>query len=582
MAVVWWVLFAIAVAAILGGIWRSIEGFRHPTGFDRVGLTVESTDPCISVSPSSHLARVAWPDAVDSDVGGCIVAVDGKAVGSSVSRETIGSLLDGPVDSRVKVTLEGRGARGDADFLRVPAVGWVPIGLLILDTLAASLYAVVALLLWRRRPLDPISRRVSFAFLLIGHLSKNAITFWIWREIPLHYILGLSGVLVVIVMLPAYPNGVYVPRAARWLRVAVPVATLAVFVIEAIAEMGLAELFGYAVVILLIAGLLLLMVRYFRMPAGLEKQQVKWAVFGIGAGFLLMIVSAGMADPTELATANPDTFALLTGLADVINELGFAAIPAGVGISLFEYRLNDADAAAGKSLGYAIVTVIVGVVWAVVQSVVGKATGRIFDNPMMTTAITTVIAALVFTPARGYVLSWTEAKFQPALVHLRKLPGKLVRWQTCDTPDELAEAALADLVDGVGAAYAAVLGDDGREWRVLGAHGIEPDAAAEQLALERPADPRKDPFPIRRELAEQLDMPDLLAIGPRSDGASYTRDEKAAIAMIVEPLSNALQAAALRERHMQVVEKSLAGIDRRLTQLEQELFPPGDKAPSRP
>jgi hypothetical protein len=200
---------------------------------------------------------------------------------------------------------------------------------------------------------------------------------------------------------------------------------------------------------------------------------------------------------------------------------------------------------------------------------------------MATTTITTVIAALVFTPARAYVLAWTEKRFQPALVHLRKLPDKLVRWQTCDSPDELASAALADLVPGVGAAYAAVLGDDGREWRVLAAHGIEPDKAAALLEAERPAERRDDPFPFRRELADQLGQPDVLAIGPRSDGASFTRDEKAAIAMIIDPLSSAIEAAALRERHILKVEDSLAGIDQRLGRIEVELAPRAGKAASR-
>jgi hypothetical protein len=582
-SVVWWLLLALTVVAIASGVWRSIETIRSPNGFDRAGFVVESTDPCISVTPSSQSALVAWPDAVDSTTGACIVEVNGRAIDRSVSRDTVGSWLDGPLDTWVKVVLaDDRGGRASSEFVRKPVGGWGAVGLLIIDTLAVSLYAAVAFLLWRRRGLDPVSRRISFAFLLVAHLGSGTMAFWRWAEMPLHYILGMVGVLIVIVTLPAYPNGVYVPRIARWLRILVPLGTTAAILIEAFAPGGAAAvLLAILILVLLVAGLLLLGVRYYRMPPSLEKQQIKWAVFGIGAGFVFMIAGAAISDPTELGDVSPDTFAVLLGLSQVFVEFGFAAIPAGVGISLFEYRLNDADAAVGKSLGYAIVTVVVGVVWALVQSVVSDIAKRWAGDPMATTAITTVIAALVFTPARAYVLSWTEARFQPALVHLRKLPEKLVRWQTCDSPDELAKAALADLVPGVGAAYAAVLGDDGREWRVLAAHGIEPEKAAALLAAERPADRRDDPFPIRRELSDQLGQPDLLAIGPRSDGASFTRDEKSAIALIVEPLSNAIEAAALRERHILKVEDSLAGIDHRLGRLEVQLAPLAEEAVSR-
>jgi hypothetical protein len=296
---------------------------------------------------------------------------------------------------------------------------------------------------------------------------------------------------------------------------------------------------------------------------------------------LLAFVGFVIEEPRSLLQTDPQLFKLQMAGLDFLIALGLGLIPTGVGISLLEYRLNDADAVAGKSLGYAIVTLIVGVVWALVQMLVSDYAKRWAGNPMATTTITTVIAALVFTPARAYVLAWTEKRFQPALVHLRKLPDKLVRWQTCDSPDELASAALADLVPGVGAAYAAVLGDDGREWRVLAAHGIEPDKAAALLEAERPAERRDDPFPIRRELADQLGQPDVLAIGPRSDGASFTRDEKAAIAMIIDPLSSAIEAAALRERHILKVEDSLAGIDQRLGRIEVELAPRAGKAASR-
>ena len=568
-AILWWLLFALAVVAVIDGLWLRFDSFRHPSGFDRVGLQVTAIDPCVTVTASSHSASAAWPDGVDS-FGACVVGVDGAAVDRSASKEAIGALLDGPAGSRVSVALAASDGQGEAQFVRARVGGWFQVCVMILDALAAALYPAVALLLWRRRSLDPVSRHISFAFLLVMHLGLGPRLFW--GEPALAYMVACVGLLIATVILPAYPDGVYVPRAARWLRI-LPFACVGAIAIDLYATGGMATgVFLIAIGALLPVGLLLLVVRYARMPAGLEKQQVKWAVFGMSVGVVLMVVAFVVAKAVEQSAGSPEAFSVRAGLADLFGILGFAAIPAGFAISLLEYRLNDADAAVGKSIGYAIVTLIVAVVWALLQSVVGDLFKQWLNGPMVT-ALTTVTAALVFTPTRSYVLAWTESKFQPALVHLRKLPEKLDRWQTCQTPDELAQAALADLVNGIGAAYAVVLGDDGREWRVLAANGIEPQAAMAQLAAERPADRSQDPFPIRRELTDQLGQPDLLAIGPRSDGASFTGDEKAAIALIIDPLSNAIQAAALRERHILKVESSLAGIDQRLARLEDDLTP---------
>jgi hypothetical protein len=572
-AALWWLLFATTIVAILAGVWRGVERIEHPTGFELVGLTLDTTEDCVEVTPRTASAKSVWPEGVDEIYGGCIVEVGGVPVARSASRDSGAKLLEGPVGSRVMIGIaSGEGTPTQVEFRRVAPGGWYDFALLILDTIVAGLYPAVALLLWLRRPNDPVSRRISFAFLLIAHISYGPTAFWMWANVPIHAIFALIGLLILVVTIPAYPDGIYVPRAMRWLRLLVPLS----LVLTPFA----ASAFGVAVVTLAFVGVVLLLVRYFRMPKGLQKQQIKWAVFGVAGGILLAIVSAGLSEPAKVA-AGPDSFNWLAALADVLNQVAFGLIPAGVGVSLLEYRLNDADAAVGKSIGYAIVTVVVGVVWAIVQSVVSDVAKRWAGDPMATTAITTVIAALVFTPARSYVLSWTEAKFQPALVRLRKLPEKLVRWQTCDTPEELAQATLTDLVNGIGAAYAAILGDDGREWRLLAAKGIDAERAMILLTPGRPTDRSEDPFPVRVDLAEQLGRPDLLAIGPRSDGASFTRDERSAIRLIVDPLSSALQAAALRERHMRKVENSLLVIDERLALVEKELAPLSVEAASR-
>jgi hypothetical protein len=573
-AVFWWLLFALTAVGILGGVGRSVKEYAHPGGFERVGLAIEpAVGACFGVMPKSRAATAQWPESIDSTNGGCLTRVGDMAVVQSTPASAVAERLDGRESSKVEVELTDgvEGPETTVSFRRQPVGDWLDIGVLIVRTIVSVLFAAVALALRQRRSADPIALRISFAFVLMAQMNPVVENYWRSSGASgTSYLAGIVGVLILGAVFPAFPDGVYAPRWARWLRVVLP---LGVVIAGVASLLGQAVLAGLLVVGLFLLSLVLLVLRYFRMPRGREKQQVKWAVGGMAAGILLASAGFVISEPRGLLETNPQLFNLQMAAVDLLINFGLGLLPAGVGISLLEYRLNDADAVAGKSLGYAIVTVVVGVVWALVQSVVGDFARSWAGNQAATTAITTVIAALVITPTRAYVLAWTEKKFQPALVHFRKLPEKLDRWQTCQSPEELAAATLEDLVKGVGAAHAAILGDDGREWRVLAANGIDPETAMAQLAAERPADRSQDPFPIRRELADQLGQPDLLAIGPRSDGASFTRDEKAAIALILEPLANAIEAAALRERHVLKVENSLVGIDQRLARLEVELTP---------
>jgi len=223
----WWLLFAVTVVALIGGVWRGVEQVTRPTGWDRVGLVLDSTDECFKVTPKTHQAKAVWPDGIDEIYGGCIVAVAGTPVSKATPAEDVAKLLYGKVGTAVEVRfLTDKGAPVDAAFLRIERGTLYDVALIILDTLVATLYAVVALLLWRRRNADPVSRRISFAFLLLAHIMNGPAAFWLSIHTPLNAIFALAGLLVMVVTVPAYPDGLYTPRATRWLRLAVPLSLL--------------------------------------------------------------------------------------------------------------------------------------------------------------------------------------------------------------------------------------------------------------------------------------------------------------------------------------------------------------------
>lgn len=581
-AVIWWMLFLAALVSTVGGVWRGVVEHRvvNPA-FAQLGMEATGNEACYNIKV--HIPGRPGTDRIDPDAGGCLLAVGDAPVAQFATLEEVARRIEGPAGGMVTLVVEGSDRapvrltlerrRDLAAAVYPPRLGWLLLAGLALHSLIGLLLAFAALLLRRKRPEDPVSLRLSLVFLALTYLLFGSNLFLQWLGVAwLTPLMALLGMWQLIVVLPAFPDGRYVPRITRWLPLALPLifvvlAAASVMVEEAIGEKGAADWGSIGLVaISILLGVALVMLRYSKMPKGPERQQMKWAVFGLAAGLSLWMLSEFLPAPSALPLSTAEFWLLVGSLA--VGIIGLALIPAGIVVSLMEYRLNDADAAISKSLGYAVVTLVVGVVWAITSSVANGFVSRMASDPMVATGLSTMMAVLVFAPARTQVLGWTEAKFQRALVRLRALPGKLLRWQSSETPEELADAALVDIVDGVGAAYGAILGDNGRAWRVLAANGIEPDSAMEQLTIERPAERRDDPFPIRVTLADEMGEPDLLAIGPRSDGASYTKDERSAIASIVEPLSAAILACARRERHIAAMAKSLTALEQRLARIE--------------
>jgi hypothetical protein len=104
--------------------------------------------------------------------------------------------------------------------------------------------------------------------------------------------------------------------------------------------------------------------RYARVSNQLEKQQVRWFLFGL---MLLVLPTLPLAllhirYPIEL---------------DIIT---FAALPLGIGISILRYRLWDIDLIIRKTVQYGVVTAVLALIYfgtiILLQSLVGQATGE--------------------------------------------------------------------------------------------------------------------------------------------------------------------------------------------------------------
>lgn len=586
VALVWGAFLLLAVGAQAGGIWR---GFVQSTVIDQrfaaVGLVTSypESGPDFLVHPATKAAlRAGVPES------GSIVAIDGQPTPSDASEETLATRLAGPA-GMVSVSLRddagnthvARLRRGEA--VRRAALGG-PIGavtyaavLSIAGLIGAGALIAAAVLLRRRRREDPVALLLSLCFLAGAASLQRPIEFYEWLDagwlgsvIPSLWIGFLAAAL------PAFPDGRFVPRWGGWLALlALPLAGLSML------DALIGDLTSLIALPTALAAITAALVRYRRTPPGLERQQLKWAASGFLGSILLLLFMFGLYVLLGSGLVSPLAGAwLLLGMIGVFN-LSFLLLAAGVLVSLLRFRLWDADAAIGRSLSFAAITLVLGATWAAAAKLVEellKAQVGEASEPIVA-AMGTVAAVLVIGPARHRIGGWIDRRFRPGLLQLRQLPAQLTLWQHGDSPEDVAQRVAAAASRSLRADRAAVFLHRAEGPVPLALSGIADAEARAWLAAHAGdgalavdnVDARDPVFPFRLRLSEGERPIGALLLGPRSDGSLYAGDERAAIDAIEIPLAVALRSAEARRLRDVRLGEALAGFDRRIEALEAAL-----------
>jgi uncharacterized membrane protein SirB2 len=147
-----------------------------------------------------------------------------------------------------------------------------------------------------------------------------------------------------------------------------------------------------------------LVVRFVR-ARGVERQQMKWFVFGTSLLVVaaLIMIALGFFFGVEDPISNP--FAVGSIL------LGFTAIPLTAGIAIMRYRLYDIDRIISRTLSYALVTaLLVGAYVGLV--VLFQATTRpLLGKSDLAIAASTLIVAALFVPLRRRIQNAVDHRF---------------------------------------------------------------------------------------------------------------------------------------------------------------------------
>ena len=582
VSVLWIGCLALALFAQAGQSWTVFENWSETApAFARFGLASDRQGPdAFVVAPVIPATENELATSV-----AVIASIDGDSVAGRSEAE-VAAILAAKPDGR-PVTFEvidqelfyltGE-APGDEDMLpatltpsvesRDAALAAQKAAFMIasqfIDVLVAALLVAGAFMLRLRRFGEPVAMLFSFALLLLAtvgaaQLWVNIGVFW------LEWLIDAAWISLFLVAIPALPSGRYVPTWTRWAMVAGPVG--GIILVSPIISMEIAESARLA---LLVLALVCVLARFRHTPSGAERQQMKWATLGLFAGLVIYAGSMILQTVSLYVMTTPEVLYALMYVQYALHRGAYLIMAAGIVVSLMDYRLNDADAAIGRSTGYALVTTLIAIVWAVSTTWINKGIGLVAGsgNPTLSTALSTLVALAVLTPARTRVMAWTENRFQRALVRLRSLPGRLAKWQHGDDPEPVAQAALAALIDGVNARRAAIVSLRDGVPHALATYEASPEAAEAAAVGQDPEEGTS--FILRLPLREGQTVVGWLLLGERSDGAAYSGDERAAVKSVLDPLADAIRFTSRRAETQAAFNAVIAAMEERVARVEAE------------
>jgi len=275
-----------------------------------------------------------------------------------------------------------------------------------LEIALQALYLLLGFFVFWRRSDDWVACVFSLILLMALSTDKIQVVFGIGPFTErLDLVFAAISSTLLILLFYTFPDGRFVPRWTRWTAVAVAgLQFLRIFFEDAYMQRGF-PLMG----LFMITATTAQVYRYLRGSDAVQRQQVKWVVFGLAVTLIplgiVLIAFAG----TSFFEANT-----------MAGQLGFfvwsaflLVFPLSIMFSILRYRLWDIDVIIRKTLVYTALTVLLALVYfgsvVLLQRLFGRLTG-VAQSPLAVVVSTLVIAAL-FTPLRRRIQDVIDRRF---------------------------------------------------------------------------------------------------------------------------------------------------------------------------
>jgi hypothetical protein len=410
-----------------------------------------------------------------------------------------------------------------------------------------------AILLFLRRRGEAVPALLSLGFLLMSafNFAANWDNLGLSRGIADR--VGDAAWPIMLAALFAFPSGRFVPR---W--TAVPAALTPLMAVQSLLQgpsSGSLFLTNLVLAIFCLLALAALAARYRRIPAGVERQQLRWVFLGFVCGMLLLAgASVGIGAQSALASRDPRWEIWMFVTFYPMGTTGMICIALGLIVSVLRYRLYDADAVISRSVTFGALTLLLLGIFAGSEKIIELFGERYFGEElgMLAGGIGAALAAVMIGPLHHRVSHWAEHRFQKQLIKLRRgLPLLVGDLRETAGLEGVAAAVLDAVRSGVRARHAALLvGGALADARGIPAEEVEAWRSGWTPAVNGGLDcDRADRlFPMRVSLeAGGHGHVGWLLLGPRPDGSFYGKDEQAALSDIADPVARALRIAGARE-----------------------------------
>jgi hypothetical protein len=293
--------------------------------------------------------------------------------------------------------------------LSIDFYAWLNISVFLITLLVS---ASIGLVLFLRRPDDRLALVTSLTLVLLPLGFNSSITGTLppaWA-LPTEVVTFLNSIGLGLFFF-LFPNGRFVPRWTRWLMV----VWVAYWVNSQLFPNDPLNNTWFPLIpfLGLIVSIIVLQVyRYRRVSTPLQRQQTKWAVFGIivtFGGFVLAIPVVDGLLPLFVPMSPLSFF-----FAQTPFYLLLLLFPISIAFAILRNRLWDIDALINKTLVYGLLTVLLAALYAGLviglESLVGLITRQSSQQPFVLVISTLAIAAL-FHPLRRRLQRVIDRRF---------------------------------------------------------------------------------------------------------------------------------------------------------------------------
>lgn len=403
-----------------------------------------------------------------------------------------------------------------------------------MDILFATAYGAVGVLIFWRRSDDRMGLFVSFALLTFGTatftftMDALAVRHPGWG-VPVAF-LHFLGAASFGLFLYLFPDGRFVPRWVRWVALAWIGWQLAEqFFPRWVSDPNAWQNLTETVVWLGALGTVLYsqIHRYRRVSSPVQRQQIKWVVFGMSAAFagFVGINMALAALGAEAPTSQRALAAYLIGYA-FVGYLAVLLIPLAIGIAVLRHRLFDVDLVINRALVYGALTGLVVGIYVLVVGELGallQARGNFVISLLAAGLVAVLFAPLRDRLQRGVNHLMYGERDEPYTV-LSRLGQRL---EATLAPDAVLPTVVRTVAEALKLPYAAI--------EVVRSDGFEAAAVTGK--------PVEDP--LRLPLVYGGETVGRLVLGPRARGEAFASADRRLLDDLARQIGAAVHAARL-------------------------------------